>query len=310
MEFKRFAFHNSKDPRAAAAHRQVADLYFGYFKDVNSGKAALANIIKGYPKSPEAADAQTTLNLFAKFRGSDTAPLLEYLEGMRLARSGDAKGAAAKLVAFAGKTGDQVLASGALLEAGKLQLIKLNKPADALPLFQRIIQSYPSSPYRDEALFLTGQAFEKIKGGAAQAMQAYTLAAAKKNTFQQPAKAALQRLQKQQNLPARQFDAKQAGSYKNVRNDYGSDTLIATIEVAQGIAPAALQATMEKALFDHIEKRRDSKHHIVVNAYYSYPITEAGGVNWKVGSKPTFTVKKMKAEDAVKTLIFDLFKKR
>ena len=73
---------------------------------------------------------------------------------------------------------------------------------------------------------------------------------------------------------------------------------------------AVLQATMEKALFDTIGQRKNPKHNVVINAYYSYPITEAGGVNWKVGSARHYTVKKMKAEDAVKTIIFDLFKKR
>ena len=310
LEFKRFVYLNPKDSRAASAHRHIADIYFGYFKDINGGKAALAQLLEDFPKSKEAAGARETLNLLAVHRGANQELLLDYLEGKRRARAGDAKGAVAALTSFAGKSPDAKLASLALLEAGKLQLTKLNKAADAIKLFEQVVKRAPNSLPYHEALFLAGEAWEKIKGSGSKAMQAYTLAAASKNPFQSQAKAAIARLQRQQNLPKRQFDAKLAGQYKSIRSDYNSDTMIVTIEVSSGAATNVLQATMEKALFDAISKRQNPKHHVVVNAYYSYPITEAGGVNWKVGTQPQFTVKKMKTEDAVKKIIFDLFKKR
>jgi hypothetical protein len=310
LEFKRFMYLNPKDSRAASANRQIADIYFGYFKDINSGKAALAQLLEDYPKSKEAPSAQETLNLLSVYRGANQALLLDYLEGSRLARTGDAKGAAARLTAFANKSSDQQLAATALLSAGKLQLAKLNKPADAIKLFEQVVRKAPNSPQYHEALFRTGEAWEKITGNDSNAMQAYGLVAASKNPFQAQAQSAIARLRQKQNLPKRQYDAKLAGQYKTLRTDPGNDTVIVTVEVPTGASPQVLNATMEKVLFDTIGKRKDPKHHVVINAYYSYPITEAGGVNWRVGNAPQFTVKKMKTEDAVKTLIFDLFKKR
>lgn len=309
LEFKRFIYLHPKDQRAASAHRQIADIYFGYFQDVDSGKAALAQLIKEFPKSKEAPQAREVLNLLAVHRGADQSLLLDFLEGSRLARNGNAKGAVAKYIAFAGKSKDRNLAAAAFLEAGKLQLSKLNQPADAIKSFEQVAGKAPKSPAYYEAVFRTGEAWEKIKGSESKAMQAYGLVAASKNAFQAQAKSAVARLQKQQNLPQRQFDAKIAGKYKSIRTDYSADTMIVTIELATS-SDSVVKATMEKALFESIGKRRDPKHSLVVNAYYSYPITEAGGVNWKPGSAPKFTVKKMKTEDAVKTIIFDLFKKR
>ncbi|MGB0579754.1 MAG: tetratricopeptide repeat protein [Limisphaerales bacterium] len=72
LEFKRFIYLHPKDQRAASAHRDVADLYFGYFKDVDSGKAALAQLLKDFPKSKEAPGAQETLNLLSLYRGGQS----------------------------------------------------------------------------------------------------------------------------------------------------------------------------------------------------------------------------------------------
>lgn len=310
LEYKRFVFTHPKDTRAPAAQRQIADIYFGYFQDVAAGKSALAAVIKSHPKSAEAKDAQATLNLFAVHRGANENLLLDYLEGRRLARNGDAKGAEARLVNFANRSQDANLAASALLEAGKLRLTALKKPAEAVQLFEQVVRTATDAKLRHEALYRTGEALEKSEGTGPRTLQAYGLVAAEKGAFQQSAKAAVERIRAAQNLPKRQFDAKLAGNYKTIRNDAGNSALIVTIEVAQGISPDALKATMEKALFENLAKRRNNRDGMVVNAYYSYPVTEAGGVNWKVGSQPQFTVKQMKAEDAVKTLIFDLFKKR
>jgi len=308
LEYKRFVFQSPKDPRAAQAHRKIADIYFGYLKDIPSGKSSLATLIKDFPKSPEAIEAQEILNLFAIHRDADEKLLLDFLEGRRLAQTGNVKGAVSKLKGFASNSPDPNLEAAALLEAGRLELRELKKPQDAITTLEQLVKKYPKREEVNEALFLTGEAWEKLDASGSKAIRAYDLVAANKGPFQQKAIAAVKRLKDAQNLPKHQFDTKLASEYKSVRTDYNSDTMIVTIEVSSGATTEALKATMEKALFEAIPKRRDPKHHIVVSAYYSYPITEAGGVNWKVGSDPRFTVKKMKAEDAVKTILFDIFK--
>ncbi|MGB0579755.1 MAG: tetratricopeptide repeat protein, partial [Limisphaerales bacterium] len=117
------------------------------------------------------------------------------------------------------------------MKAGKLQVTPLNKPADAIKLFEQVVQRQPNSPEYFEALYETGAAWEKIKGSNSKAMQAYGLVAARSNPFQKQAQAAIARLQRQQNLPKRQFDAKLAGQFKAIRTDYPSDTMIVTVEV-------------------------------------------------------------------------------
>ena len=71
-----------------------------------------------------------------------------------------------------------------------------------------------------------------------------------------------------------------------------------------------VQATLEDALFKHLGERKNDKHKVQIADYFNYPVTKAGGVDWTPGKPAEYTVRKLKTEDAVKGLLFDLLKNR
>lgn len=312
LEFKRFAFVHSSDPKAASARLKIADIYFSYARSLDKGKAALVEVTKVHTNSPEAAEATKLLNFIEANKEAQDEPLLGVLDARRLASVGQADAAVKAYLAAAEKHPQSRVAATAMLEAGRLQLEALKQPDKAVATLGQVLRRYPNSPVMAEAQYLAAEAVEKAKGPGAEAIQAYEQVspADSKNPYRVKALAAIERLRKAQNLPQRQLAKDLVRNFTLVRKAYAEDTYLLIVELPLGLQDNEIKATMEEALFKHVGERRDAKHKLKISAYFNYPLTEAGTLNWTPGQATEFAIAERKKEDVIKDVFFDLLKKR
>jgi tetratricopeptide (TPR) repeat protein len=312
LEYKRFIFLFPNDARVPQARLNTAEIYLTSFRSLDQGKQALAEVTRLHPGTPEAKQADELLKFILVNSDFDGEPLLGFLDAQRLKRTKRFAAAVAGYSQVATKYSQARLAPVALVEAGRLQLAELNQPDQALATFQRVTKDYGTSAAATTALFLTAQATEKLKGPSAEAIQAYeaVLAVNPPSPYRAQAQEALDRIRAAQNLPKRQFDKQLARPFKLIKKDYDQDTSLVVIEVALGLSEPELKATLEEALFQDVADRRSDKHSILVTAFYTFPITEAGSVRWTPGSAPVFNIVQRKKEDVIKDVLIDIFRKR
>ena len=118
------------------------------------------------------------------------------------------------------------------------------------------------------------------------------------------------RIEKSRNLPKRVYEKKYVKAFKSVSQSTRRDVYIVSVEMSPGLSEREVKATLEEALFSHLGGRQNDKHKVQIAGYFSYPVTKAGSVDWTPGKPAEYTVHKLKTEDAVKGLLFDLLKNR
>jgi hypothetical protein len=312
LEYKRFVFHNPADARAPRARLRVADVLFGYLRSLDQGKAALVQVTQLHTNTPESTEARKLLDFIEANSDFQGDPLLAFFDARRWAADGKPAEAASAYLQVVEKYPQARLAPAAMIEAGRLQLNELKQPDKALTTLSQVGKAYPNSPVQAEADFLAAQAVEKVKGPGPEAIAAYEQVAAgeARGTFREQAQAAVERLRKTQNLPTRQFKKEQARPFKLIRKTYDQDTYVLVVELPTSSAEDEVKATMEEALFQYLGERRSDKDRMKVNAYYNYPITEAGTADWTPGKPVELVVAKRKGEDVLKDTLFDLLRKR
>lgn len=312
LEYKRFIFLYPNDARVPQARLNTAEIYLASFRSLDQGKQALSEVTRLHPGTPEAKQADELLSFIVLNSDFDGQPLLAFLDARRLAKAKQFATAAAGYAQVAAKHPQARLAPVGLLEAGRLQLTELNQAEQALATFQRVTKDYGASAAAAEALFLTAQATEKLKGPTPETIRAYEAVTAvhPPSPYRAQAQAALDRIRQQQNLPKRQFDKQLARPAKLIKKDYDQETYLVVIEVAQGLSETELKATLEEALFQYLGERRSDKHAVHIAAYYNYPITEAGSLKWTPGSPAVVTIAQRKTEDVIKDVLIDIFRRK
>jgi hypothetical protein len=208
-------------------------------------------------------------------------------------------------------TARALLADDSLIEAARTQILA-EKQAEALTNLDRVLREYPNTDRRDEVLFTRAGVIEAT-GKPDDAIAAYQQVAPNdaKSVWNQQAQDAILRIRKAQNMLQRKFDAESVAQFQVLKVDdqrVGRDTVI--VSVATTLSPRQVQATMEDALLKHYENRKTPTDNVVLEAWFNYPITRAGVVNWTPGKEPAYTVDERKSEDVVKDAIFDLLRNR
>ncbi len=97
----------------------------------------------------------------------------------------------------------------------------------------------------------------------------------------------------------RQYNPSYVTQYTVVKSGYeaGRDRLYVAIQVQVGLSELALLATLEDALLANYQQRTQPSHEVKIEAYYNYPISEAGSVRWGPDTAPKYKVEKRKDRD-------------
>lgn len=313
LEFKRFAYEFPKDARAPEAMLRVAVLYLTCAEDMDRARRTLDSVGTTFPGTPTADQAKQLaafIDVNSDFEGK---PLILYLRARAAeGREQFAKSASQYLEVSntwpKARLGDQALLAGA-----KLQIGRLNQVQEGADNLQLLTTRYPTSPLVAEAMYEQAAAVEKLKGSGKEAQDAYRKVATQfPNTeFGQKAAAHIAAAEKTANLPRRQYAKESVRQFQTMKEGYGVGTeYIAVIQVPTEASLREVEATMEEALFQSIEKRKTAKDRVNIQAYYNYPLTQAGSVTWQPGQDPVYKLKERKTGDVVKDVFIDILKKK
>jgi outer membrane protein assembly factor BamD (BamD/ComL family) len=312
LEYKRFVHYNPGHSKTAEARMNTANIYLFQVADVPGARQALGEIVKhhkGTPAAKAAAELVDFIEINSDFGGK---PLLTFLQARREENRKKYDAAAKKYHEVAKAHPKARLAPEALVEAAALELNQLNQPQKTIDTVAAMSPAHVKHPRYDEARFLKAQAVEKLKGPGNEAIAEFgEVAKGNQNSpWRQKALAEQARIKKSQNLPKRQFSKQYVKSFKLVNSATRRDVYVVSVEVSGGLSEREVKATLEDALFKHLGERANDKHKVQIAAYFSYPVTKAGSADWTPGKPVEYAVREMKAEDAVKGLLFDLLKSR
>lgn len=180
--------------------------------------------------------------------------------------------------------------------------------------YGRIAQEYPQSPLAADAAYQRAFAMEQSDGANAASIDRYEQIT-RRYPDTEAARLAEQRLdalRQTADVPMRQFDPQKVANYAVKRDGYGRyrNRYDVAIEVPKSLDDDAIRATLEAALLEQYKKRRADDHVVRIEAYFSYPITEAGKVEWRPGQPAKYTIAERETEDVVKDVLIDIFRNR
>lgn len=312
LEYKRFIYHNPSASNVADARMNIANIYLFSLADLGQARSALGDAIKNHKGSDAARTAVELVEFMEVNSDFDGKPLLAFLEARKETNRKQFDRALGKYMSIPAGYPKSRLAPDALVEAGALQLGPLKQPQKAIETLAKMSPAHVKHERFAESQFLMAQAIEKLKGSGSEAIAAYGKVAANdsKSEWRTKAVAEVERIQKSQNLPKRQFDMKFVKPFKAISQATRRDVYMVSVEMSQGLSESEVKATLEEALFAHLGERQNDKHKVQIAGYFNYPVTKAGSADWTPGKLPEYSVRQIKTEDAVKGLLFDLLKKR
>ncbi|OGV62042.1 MAG: hypothetical protein A3K19_27505 [Lentisphaerae bacterium RIFOXYB12_FULL_65_16] len=313
LEFKRFAFQYPKDARASEATLRAALLYLTCAEDMDRARRTLNGLADVVPTTPAADQAKQLLAFIDVNSDFEGKPLILYLRAKAAgSREQFAKSASQYLEVSntypKARLGDQALLAGA-----KLQIGRLNQVQEGADNLQLLTTRYPNSPLAAEAMYEGAAVIEKLKGPGKVAQDAYRKVATQfpDTEFGKKAATHIAVAEKTANLPRRQYEKESVRQFQVLKEGYGTGTdYIAVIQISTEASLHDVEATMEEALFQCIEKRRTATDGVNIQAYYNYPLTQAGSVTWQPGQDPVYKLKERKTEDLIKDVFFDILKKK
>ncbi len=312
LEYKRFIHYNPGHAKVAEARMNTANIYLFQAADTVGARKALGEVVKNHKGTPAAKAAAELVDFIEVNSDFGGKPLLTFLLARRDENGKKYADAVKKYLEVPKSHPKARLAPDAMIEAAGLLLNQLKQPQQAIDALAGMSPAHVKHERFDESQFLKAQAVEKLKGTGPDAIAAYGEVAKTnpESAWRVKALAEQARIKKSMNLPKREFDKKYVKAFKLANKATSRDVYVVSVEVDGGLSEREIKATLEDALFKHLGERQNDKHKVQIAAYFSYPITKAGAADWTPGQAVSYTVREMKAEDAVKGLLFDLLKKR
>jgi hypothetical protein len=190
---------------------------------------------------------------------------------------------------------------------------KTGKPADALAALTVFEERYAKSKLLPDVHLLRASAVEKQKGPCRETLEAYRKVAADHAGTEVGKKAAARvaEIEKAANVLERRFGREFVRKFVVLKEVYEkADTFVVIVQLSTELSQRQVQATVEDALLQTYEKRREPSHSVQVKAYFNYPLTKAGEVSWRPGEEPVYKIEERKTEDVIKDVFIDLLKRR
>ena len=313
LEYRRFAYLYPKHEKAAEALLQAAMIRLRHTREVSKAERTLGRIAEGYPDS-KVAERAAELKKFAAVNSDyQGEPLALYLQALQETGRGNHARALELFGSIVEKWKDAQLADDAMLEAAKVHLQQTNEPKKAREKLDALLETYPKRSTVPEATYRRAEAVLKIQGAGTEAMNAFRSVTEKfpKSAYAQEARKRIDELEKQRSFVKRTYDKSLVRDYEVVSSGYEDGTeYVEEIELPSTSSLEQVRATMEDALIKAVGKRRDQKHSVKIEAYYNYPVTEAGEVTWSPGKDPAYEVEERETEDRLKDTLFDIFRGR
>lgn len=313
LEYKRFCFHHPSHARIGDATLQTARLMISHHGDIPGARQSLKALIDRQPGTESANTAQGFLQFIDNNLEFEGKPLVLYLRARAHASSNRPKKAEKDYEIIVTQYHRAKLNEKALFELARLQIEQLNKPVVASNYLIMLTKKYPQSPLVPEARFYIAMAVEKQQGPSEAARTAYQQVAAAYPHTQAGQRAAerVTMLENKANIVKRKYDKTSVAQYTVLKAGYFNDRheLLVIVKLPIGISEPSIEATLEDALLAYVPQRTDRLHHVKVEGYYNYPLTEAGTLKWQPGGEATVKMKKRRGEDIATDVLFELLKR-
>lgn len=315
IEYHRFIFHHPNHPKNPEALYEMGRLLLTVRNDIPGAKRYLQQLVDEFPGSKVGVAAHSFLDFVKKHSDFEGEPLFRWLKAKTAETNSAYKDAAEMYRLLVLDFPTAKISHDALYRHGMLLLGHLSQFNDAEVAFKSLIQNFPSSEWVPDAHLGLARVVEATEGSGREAMNAYRQVA---ETFPdtQVAREALSRMeaiQKEANTIARRYSPDQTIPYKitSLRPDDGR--LMVFLEFTENKTAATateIQASLEQALVRNVDQRAHKDDGVRVRAYYNYPFTEAGYVDWAPGKgDPVYKVLKRKNEDVLKDALFELMRR-
>ena len=314
LEYRRFAHLYPDNDRAPRALMQAARIRLLHTGEIGKAERTLGRITKRYPESKTADQAGQLKDFVAANSDYGGKPLARYLRARKAAEKGQHSKALELFESIPEKWKDARLADDAMLSAAKLHLQETDEPGKARKKLDALLESYPDRSTAPEAMYRRAETVAKIQEGDQPAIRAYRKVTEEfpDSTYGKRARRRIKELEEKRSFVKRTSDEELVRDYEVVGGGgyENGKRYVEKIELSSSPSPAQVRATMEDALINAIKKRRDEKDSVTVEAYYTYPMSEAGEATWRPGEDPKYDVEERETEDRVKDTLFDILRGR
>ncbi len=312
LEYRRFAHLYPDDDRAPRALMQAARIRLLHTREVSKAERTLDRITKRYPNSKTAGQARELKEFVGANSDYGGKPLARYLRAQAEAEKGKHSTALELFGSISDKWKDSRIADDAMLSAAKLHLQEMGEPRKARQKLDALLETYPDRSTAAEATYRRAEAVVNIQGNQS-GIEAYrkVIEGFPDSSYAERARRRIKELEKKRSFVKRTYDEDLVRDYEVVSSGYeGGNRYVEKIELSSSLSLDQVRATMEDALISAIEKRRDDDHPVTVEAYYTYPVTDAGEATWRPGEEPKYEVEERETEDRVKDTLFDILRGR
>ena len=313
LEFKRFAYLYPDHQKAPNALMQAARIRLLHTREVGKAERTLNRIAERYPDSDVAQAAAAMKDFVAANSDYKGEPLARYLRARQAAEQGKHAKALELYNSIPETWDDAQLADDAMLAAAKVHLQDISEPKKARGKLDALLQRYPKRDAVAEAMYRRAEAVLEIQGAGGAAMEAYqkVIDEHPDSSFAEEARRRIQELKEEGSFVKRTYDEELVRDYEVVSSGYeDGNRLVEKIELSSSPSRDQVRATLEDALIKAVGKRRNDGDAVTVEAYYTYPVTEAGEANWQPGQDPEYGLEERDAEDRVKDTLFDILRGR
>jgi len=315
IEYHRFLFFYPNHPKAADSLYEMSRLLLTVRNDIPAARMILERLVADFPGAEVGVAAKTFLDFVSSHSDFKGEPLFRWLTAKTQATNGQYAKAAEGYRLVALDFPRAKITHDALYRHAMLLLVHLKKFNDAEVSFSTIVNNFPRSKWAPHAYLGLARVVEATEGPGSEALKSYRAVMARfpGTPVAEEALARATAIEKSHNAIPRHFKDSEAVKYRIVSTRPDEKNFIVFIEFAGSGTPNArqIQATLEHALARTAGQRPKNHLSVRVRAYFRYPFTEAGSVDWKPGQgDPTYNVIQRKNEDVLKDALFDLLKSR
>jgi len=312
LELKRFVFHHPEHAKVPEAFIRLAMLYVSHRGDVGGARSILKAVAERYPGTAAAQEAKERLDFVEVNSDFEGKPLTLWLAAESMEKQQAFPQAVANYDALLSKYPAARLADNSLLRKGTILRDKLGQADKALAALLTLKKQFPKSALLVSSEYEVAVTLAAIKGREADAATAFRnfVAAHPKDAHAAQAQSQADELDRRSFQIKKQFDAGFVRQYvvKATRPEKGCLTI--DVELAVGLSQREVQATMEDALLKESPKRLSPKDRVALNAYFNYPLTRAGKVDWLPGKEPVYEVTQQTTKSVVRDAFIDILRRR
>lgn len=311
LEYRRFIHLFARDPRVPEARFAIARAYLQGTGDVIAARRELDVLTQTHKGTKAAQRAQQLTALIEANKEDGYGPVRLFFGAVGARDREDHAATLAKLDELVTRYPRAVLVPEALLMRAQA-LEGLKRLDDAIAAHAALPARAPRSPLVPAALLGQAAATEARDGARPHVAQLYRQVITRYPRTPEAAEAQKRLAALEANLDniPRRFRRADVQPFKVVRQGYlrRRDRYEVHVEVAEGLAKAQLQATLEDALIKHAGDRKERAHAVRVEMFPPKGGRRLAKAEWSPNRRPDYELDKPSSEDLWRDILKGVLK--